>query len=140
MRPDRDHYFMMMAHVVASRSTCLRRQIGAVLVKDGHVLSTGYNGAARGVPHCKKCAREGVPSGERHELCKAVHAEANTIAQAAMHGVNTKGATVYCTHKPCYMCAKLLINAGVKKVVYQEDYPDELTATLDGHLIMEHWG
>ena len=140
MRPDANRYFMMMAHVVACRSTCLRRQVGAVLVKDGHVLSTGYNGAPRGVKHCKRCMREGIPSGERHELCMAVHAEANAIAQAALHGVSTEGSTVYCTHQPCFMCAKLLLNAGVKRVVYQEGYPDELTVNLEEHLIIEQWG
>lgn len=137
MRPDIDTYFMKMARVVAERSTCLRRQVGAVLVKDSHVLSTGYNGAARGVEHCKTCMRTGIPSGERHELCRAVHAEANAIAQAALHGISTEGSTVYCTHQPCFMCAKLLLNAGVRRVVYQEGYPDELTDTLKPYMTIE---
>ncbi|MDI6840466.1 MAG: dCMP deaminase family protein [bacterium] len=132
---------MKMAEVVAERSTCVRRKVGAVLVKDKHVLSTGYNGAASGVTHCSEqgCMRQemNIPSGERHELCRAVHAEMNTIAQAAFHGVKTEGAVLYCTHQPCFMCAKILLNAGVHKVIYQEGYPDELTFSLIPHFIAE---
>jgi dCMP deaminase len=129
--PDRlssDAYFMEIAAVVAKRSTCLRRQVGAVLVKDKHILATGYNGAPKGLVHCSEtgCLRQqmGVPSGERHELCRAVHAEQNAIAQAALHGVSGEGSTLYCTLSPCSLCAKLLINAGVKRVVYAGAYMD----------------
>lgn len=129
-RPSWDAYFMQLAQLVATRSTCLRRKVGAVLVKDKHVISSGYNGAPRGLSHCRElgCLREqqGVPSGERHELCRATHAEANVIIQAAFHGVATAGATLYCTTAPCTICAKMLINAGVKRVVYQDGYPDKL--------------
>lgn len=132
MRPDIDTYFMNLAEVVATRSTCLRRNIGAVLVKDNHLVSTGYNGPVKGSKHCETCRREHIPSGERQELCSAVHAEANAIAQAAFHGISTEGSTVYCTHKPCFTCAKLLVNAGVEQVIYKEGYPDQLTDTLEG--------
>lgn len=129
-RPSWDEYFMQLARFVSSRSTCLRRQVGAVLVRDKYILSTGYNGAPRGLPHCLEvgCLREqnNVPSGQRHELCRATHAEANSIIQAALHGVSTAGATLYCTTAPCSICAKMLINAGVKRIVYKEGYPDRL--------------
>lgn len=128
--PDRlssDAYFMEIAYVVAKRSTCLRRQVGAVLVKDKHILATGYNGAPKGLKHCSEtgCLRQGVPSGERHELCRAIHAEQNAIIQAAIHGVQIDGCTLYCTLAPCSLCAKKLINAGVKRVVFDGSYPDE---------------
>ena len=117
-RIDLDHYFMEIAKVVAKRSTCLRNNVGAVLVKDKHIISTGYNGAPSGLPHCSEtgCLREqlGVPSGERHELCRG-----------ALHGVSTEGATMYCTHSPCSVCAKMIINAKIKKVVYLGKYNDE---------------
>lgn len=129
--PDRlssDAYFMEIAAVVAKRSTCLRRQVGAVLVKDKHILATGYNGAPKGLKHCSEtgCLRQQmeVPSGERHELCRAVHAEQNAIAQAALHGVSVEGSTLYCTLSPCSLCAKLLINAGIKRVVHDGAYAD----------------
>ena len=129
MRPDRDDYFMEIAYVVAKRSTCLRRQIGALLVKDRHILATGYNGAPRGLAHCGEvgCLREqlGVPSGERHELCRGLHAEQNTIIQAAVQGICVAGSTLYCTASPCSLCAKMLINAGVEQVVFDGVYPDE---------------
>ncbi len=129
-RPSWDEYFLRLAHLVASRSTCRRRGVGAVLIVDKHIISTGYNGAPRGLPHCLDigCLREeqGVPSGERQELCRATHAEANAIIQAAVHGVSTAGATLYCTTAPCTVCAKMLINAGVVRVVYSEGYPDAL--------------
>lgn len=122
MRPDWDDYFMEIAYVVAKRSTCLRRQIGALLVKDRHILATGYNGAPRGLAHCGEvgCLREqlGVPSGERHELCRGLHAEQNTIIQAAVQGICVAGSTLYCTASPCSLCAKMLINAGVERVVF----------------------
>jgi dCMP deaminase len=128
MRPSKDEYFMEIAFVVAKRSTCLRNQVGAVLVSNGRILSTGYNGAPHGLPHCEEvgCVRQQkqVASGERHELCRAVHAEQNVIIQAAIHGVSIEGATVYCTHQPCILCAKMLINAKIGRVVYWNDYPD----------------
>lgn len=126
-RPDLDEYFMEIARVVAKRSTCLRNQVGALFVKNKRILSTGYNGAPSGLDHCDQvgCAREGVASGTRHELCRAVHAEQNAIIQAALHGVSIEGSTLYCTHQPCILCAKMMINASVSRVVYQESYPDE---------------
>ena len=134
MRPSWDDYFMDIAELVASRSTCLRRQVGAVIVKDRRIISTGYNGAPRGGSHCLDvgCLREqlGVPSGERHELCRAVHAEQNAIIQAALHGVSTNGATLYCTTQPCVLCAKMLLNAGIKEIFFRGSYPDELALSL----------
>ncbi len=128
-RPDIDTYFMNIAKVVAKRSTCLRQNVGAVIVKDKRILSTGYNGAPTGLPHCLDigCLREelNIASGERHELCRAVHAEQNAIIQAAVHGVSIAGATLYTTHQPCIMCAKMIINAKINKVVYGKKYPDE---------------
>ncbi len=133
-RPDWDEYFMKMADLAAERSTCLRRQVGAILVKERQILATGYNGAPRGVEHCEKtgCLRQkrGVPSGEKHEICRGVHAEQNLVAQSAFHGVKTEGSTVYCTNQPCVICAKLLINAGVDKIFYQEGYDDPFTKKL----------
>jgi len=133
-RPSLDEYFIEIASVVSKRSTCLREHVGAVLVRDKHILSTGYNGAPAGLPHCEDvgCLREllKVPSGERHELCRGVHAEANAIIQAALHGVNTEGSTMYCTHQPCSMCTKMAINAKVKEIVYRDSYPDELSMQL----------
>ncbi|HNT71495.1 MAG: cytidine/deoxycytidylate deaminase family protein [Methanothrix sp.] len=126
-RPSLDEYFMEIARVVASRSTCLRHQVGAVLVREKRILSTGYNGAPTGLPHCLEagCRRENVESGFRHELCRAVHAEQNAIIQAAIHGVSTSGATLYCTHQPCILCAKIIINSQIKRVVYGNPYPDD---------------
>lgn len=133
-RPDWDSYFMMIATVVASRSTCLRRQVGAVIVRDRQILSTGYNGAPRGVSHCSAegCLREklGVPSGERHEICSGSHAEINAIAQAAATGVVTQGGWIYCTHEPCVYCTKALINAGCRRVIFMNPYPDELARRI----------
>ncbi|MBP7070495.1 MAG: cytidine/deoxycytidylate deaminase family protein [Methanothrix sp.] len=125
-RPTLDQYFMEIAAVVAKRSTCLRNQVGAVLVRDKRILSTGYNGAPAGLDHCDVvgCAREAVESGTRHELCRAVHAEQNAIIQAALHGIGIQGATLYCTHQPCILCAKMMINARISRVVYAEIYPD----------------
>lgn len=123
-----DEYFMGMAEHAAQRSTCLRRQVGAVAVRDKHVLATGYNGAPMGTPHClvTGCMREElcIPSGERHELCRAVHAEQNVVAQAALNGISIKGATIYCTTFPCLICAKILVNAGIAAICYKEDYWD----------------
>jgi dCMP deaminase len=126
-RPELDEYFMEIAKVVASRSTCLRRKAGAVLVKDKRILSTGYNGVPKGLPHCEDtgCPRADYPSGTHHELCRAVHSEQNAIVQAAIHGVSIEGATLYCTLQPCIICTKMLINAGIKRVVFREDYPDD---------------
>ncbi len=128
-RPDWDTYFMEITAVVAKRSTCMRRQVGAILVKDKHILTTGYNGAPKGLVHCAEigCLRQelGVPSGERHELCRALHAEQNAIIQAANLGIAIEGSTLYCTTAPCSLCAKMLINAGVVRVVFDGNYPDE---------------
>ena len=133
-RPSWDSYFMQMALVVAKRSTCLRRQVGAVMVKDKQILSTGYNGSPSGLRHCEEigCLRQnlGVPSGERHEICRAVHAEQNALVQAAKHGVAITGADLYTTHQPCVLCTKLLINAGIERVVYTHSYPDELAVEI----------
>ncbi len=133
-RPSWEEYFMEIAQLVASRSTCLRRQVGAVIVKDKNVLATGYNGTPKGISHCDSvgCLREklGVPSGERHELCRGLHAEQNAIIQAAKHGINIADGTLYCTNAPCVICAKMLINAGLKKIVYLEGYPDKLAMEL----------
>ncbi len=134
MRPSWDDYFMRITREVAQRSTCLRRQVGAILVKDKHILTTGYNGAPTGLPHCEEvgCLRErlGIPSGERAELCRGLHAEQNAIIQAAVHGVQIRGATLYSTTQPCVLCTKMLLNAGVVRIVYQGDYPDELARSL----------
>ncbi len=134
MRPDWDSYFMEIAQVVSKRSTCLRRSVGAVLVKNKQILATGYNGTPKGLPHCAElgCLREKlhVPSGQNHELCRGLHAEQNAVIQAAVHGVSTDGATVYCTHQPCVVCTKILINAGIKKIVYANPYPDQLAEEL----------
>ena len=129
MRPTLDEYFMEIAMIVAKRSTCLRNQVGAVIVKDKRILSTGYNGAPRNLEHCLDigCVRQqnNIASGTRHELCRAVHAEQNAIIQAALHGVSIENATVYCTHQPCILCAKMLINSRVEKVVFGTVYPDK---------------
>lgn len=131
-RPSWDEYFMKLAHVISSRSTCLRRKVGAILVKDKRILATGYNGAPKGLPHCKNCLREelGVPSGQRHELCRGVHAEQNAIIQAAVFGVSTKGATLYTTTFPCIICAKMLVNAEIEEIVYDSDYEDQESAKI----------
>jgi dCMP deaminase len=134
-RPSKDEYFMDMASVVSRRSTCIRRQIGALLVSgDGHILATGYNGAPKGMRHClgNVCMRDemDISSGQRQEFCRAVHAEQNALLQAASHGASLVGASLYCTVFPCVICAKMLINAGVVRVVYTEHYPDELAAKM----------
>ena len=134
VRPSYDEYFMRIAKIVATRSTCTRRQVGAVIVKDNHLLSTGYNGPPKGQKHCDEtgCIREelNIPRGERHELCRGLHAEQNAIIQAAYHGTSIKGGTIYCTTFPCSICAKMLINAGISRVVYSEDYKDPLAEEL----------
>ena len=133
-RPTWDQYFIDITHLVATRSTCLRRQVGALLVKDRNILATGYNGTPSGVRHCEEtgCLRERlkVPSGERHELCRGLHAEQNAIIQAARHGVNIDGSTLYCTTMPCIICTKMLINAGIQRIVYDEGYADELAREM----------
>ena len=134
-RPSWDEYFMDFAVLTARRSTCLRRQVGAVIVQDRHVIATGYNGAPRGLEHCAErggCLREelGVPSGEKHELCRALHAEQNAIIQAATLGQSVEGATIYITHQPCVICAKMIINAGIQRIVVREGYPDELAVEI----------
>ncbi|VVB64208.1 tRNA-specific adenosine deaminase [uncultured archaeon] len=138
-RPDLDEYFMEIACVVGKRSTCLRNQVGALFVKNKRLLTTGYNGAPAGIQHCDEvgCAREGVASGTRHELCRAVHAEQNAIIQAALHGVSIEGATLYCTHQPCILCAKMLINAKISRVVYSQAYPDDTALRFLGQAGVE---
>ena len=127
-RPSWDEYFMKMAHLTATRSTCLRRSVGAVLVRDKRVIATGYNGAPKDISHCETCLREemNVPSGQRHELCRGLHAEQNAIIQAAVFGISTKGSVLYCTTQPCIICTKMLINAGITKIYITESYPDKL--------------
>lgn len=125
-RPDIDNYFMNIAILISSRATCLRRKVGAVIVKGKQIVSAGYNGAPQGLPHCLDigCAREGIPSGERTELCRGAHAEQNAINFAARHGITIEGADIYSTHLPCSWCAKSIVNSGIKRVVYLVDYPD----------------
>ncbi len=129
-RPSWNEYFMKMAHLTATRSTCLRSKVGAVLVRNKRVVATGYNGAPKNTRHCAEtgCLRQklDVPSGERHELCRGLHAEQNAIIQAAVFGVSTEGATLYCTTQPCVICTKMLINAGIEKIFVTERYPDPL--------------
>ncbi len=133
-RPSWDDYFMAIARMVAKRSTCLRREVGAVLVRDRRILATGYNGAPAGLRHCEEvgCLRQdsGIPSGERHELCRGLHGEQNAIIQAAYHGISIGGATLYCTNKPCVICTKMLINAGIKKIYYEDGYDDPLASQM----------
>ncbi|MCL5780992.1 MAG: cytidine/deoxycytidylate deaminase family protein [Firmicutes bacterium] len=134
MRPSWDKYFMEITRVVATRSTCLRRKVGAAIVKDNRILATGYNGAPAGLTHCLEigCLREqmGIPSGQRHELCRALHAEQNAIIQAAVHGTAIQGSIIYVTNQPCVMCCKMIVNAGIKKVIFAGDYPDELSLKI----------
>ncbi len=133
-RPSWDEYFMEITGLVARRSTCLRRKVGAVAVRDKRILTTGYNGAPSNLKHCLEvgCLREqlNIPSGERHELCRALHAEQNVIIQAAYHGLSIAGSTIYSTTLPCVICAKMLINSGVRRIVYQEGYADELSLEM----------
>ncbi len=140
-RPSWDQYFMDITRLVATRSSCLRRQVGALLVKDRNILATGYNGVPSGISHCEAvgCLRERlkVPSGERHELCRGLHAEQNAIIQAAKHGTNIDGATLYCTTMPCIICTKMIINAGIKKVIYAEGYADELAREMIAEAAVE---
>lgn len=134
MRMSWDEYFLKIAEMVKTRSTCIRRQVGAVIVKDNKIISTGYNGAASGASHCNNigCMREkmGIKSGERHELCVAIHAEQNAIVQAAKYGTPIEGATLYCTVQPCAICAKMLVNAGIKRIVFNGTYPDSFAEKI----------
>jgi dCMP deaminase len=134
MRPSWDEYFMKITRDVAERSTCLKRSVGAILVKDHRILATGYNGAPKNTAHCEHtgCLRKEmkVPSGQRHELCRGLHAEQNAIIQAAWDGVKIKGATMYCTFQPCIICVKMMINAGIEKLVYEGEYPDKLAMKM----------
>jgi dCMP deaminase len=133
-RPSWEEYFMSIAGQVSTRSTCLRRHVGCIIVVDKRIVSSGYNGAPAGLPHCEEvgCLREdrGVAPGERHELCRGLHAEQNAVIQAALHGTAVRGGTLYCTHKPCVLCTKMLINAGIVRVCYREGYEDELADEL----------
>ncbi|MCP4116744.1 MAG: cytidine deaminase [Desulfobacteraceae bacterium] len=133
-RPSWHEYFMGIAGLVATRATCTRRKVGAILVKERRILCSGYNGAPTGIAHCDVagCLREqlNVPSGEKHELCRGVHAEQNTIIQAAFHGISVRGATLYCTHQPCSICAKMIINAGITRVIYGDGYNDPMSETM----------
>ena len=134
-RPSWDEYFMEAATLASTRSTCLRRSVGAVIVQDRRIVATGYNGAPKGIAHCAErggCLRQklNVPSGQRHELCMALHAEQNAIIQAATSGQSIDGATIYVTHQPCVICAKMIINAGIKRIVVKEGYPDDLAVEI----------
>lgn len=133
-RPSWHDYFMTIAENVATRSTCIRRKVGAVIIKEKHMLATGYNGAPKDVPHCTKetCLRNkyNVPSGERHELCRGLHAEQNAIIQAACHGASIKDAVIYVTHQPCIICTKMLINSGIKTFIYKNPYNDPLAKEM----------
>ena len=145
MRPSWDEYFMDIARQVATRSTCLRRHVGAVIVRDKRILCTGYNGAPRGLAHCDVvgCLREklGIPSGQRQEICRGLHAEQNAIIQAALHGVSVEGGTIYITHQPCITCAKMVINAGIVRVVCASAYPDDHSRNIlaEAEVLLEVW-
>ena len=132
---------MMTAAVSATRGTCLRRKVGAVIVRDLQIISTGYNGAPKGLPHCSEvgCLRDklGIPSGERHEICRGSHAEINAIAQAAAVGTRTEGAVLYCTHEPCSFCTKAIINAGIRRIVFVYPYPDALASEMRSQASLE---
>ena len=134
MRPDWDEYFLQIIDIVKQRSTCVRRQVGAVIVKDKRILATGYNGAPSGCKHCEEvgCLRQSlnIPSGERHELCRASHAEQNAIVQAAQYGISINNSTIYVTTQPCVICSKMIINSGIKRIVFKGKYPDELSIKL----------
>ena len=131
-RPSWDEYFLDITHKVKERSKCLRRQVGAILVKDKRIIATGYNGVPSKIRHCDEvggCIRDinNIESGKNHEICRGLHAEQNAIIQAALYGVSTEGSTLYCTHKPCIICTKMLINAKIKRIVCSDDYPDKLS-------------
>ncbi|MCQ2751996.1 MAG: cytidine/deoxycytidylate deaminase family protein [Coriobacteriales bacterium] len=134
IRPSWDEYFFSIVNEIETRSTCIRRHVGALLVKDKRIIASGYNGCPTGLSHCSDvgCIREklGIPSGQQHELCRGVHAEQNAITQAARYGVSIDGATLYCNTQPCTQCTKMLINAGVKEIVFKNPYPDKLAQEL----------
>lgn len=133
-RPSWDEYFMTLADEVASRTTCLRRAVGAIIVKERRILATGYNGVPTGLRHCDVtgCLREqlGVPSGQRHEICRGLHAEQNALLQAARYGIDIEGSSIYITTQPCVVCSKMLINAGISEIIYRNPYPDELAMQM----------
>lgn len=133
-RPSWDEYFMQITRQVATRSTCLRRQVGAIIVHDKRIIATGYNGGPSGLAHCLDigCLREelGIPSGQQHELCRGIHAEQNAIIQAARYGLPIDGSVLYCTTQPCTQCTKMIINSGIVELVYEQGYPDELAGQL----------
>lgn len=131
-RPSWDEYFMEIAKVISKRSTCLRRSIGAVAVKNRRILATGYNGQITGAKHCEICLRaeQNIPSGQRQELCRVIHAEQNIISQAATYGVSLVGSTIYCTNKTCSMCFRLLATTQISRIIYENDYPDEIVDML----------
>ncbi|MCL2525983.1 MAG: cytidine/deoxycytidylate deaminase family protein [Coriobacteriia bacterium] len=133
-RPSWDNYFMSIAEQVGSRSTCTRRKIGALIVRDKRILATGYNNVPSGIEHCttKGCLRDelGIPSGERHELCRGIHAEQNAVVQAAKYGIAIDGSSMYTTTQPCILCGKIMINAGIKEIVFVGEYPDDLSRTM----------
>ncbi len=141
MRPSWDEYFMEIVELIKTRSTCKRRQVGALIVKDKRILATGYNGAPAGCKHCLEvgCMREelNIPSGQRHELCRAIHAEQNAIVQAAYSGTSVKDGTLYVTHQPCVLCAKMIINSGIQKIVFKGEYPDPLSMEMLGEAGLE---
>lgn len=130
-RPSWDEYFLKIAGVVAERSTCIRRRVGAIIVKNKRILATGYNGAPSGLAHCGEsgCLRQknNIPSGERQEICRGLHAEQNAIIQASQHGFSIEGSVMYCTTQPCITCAKMIINAGIVRVIFEGDYPDNMS-------------
>ncbi|MGM0508779.1 MAG: deoxycytidylate deaminase [Fusobacteriota bacterium] len=133
-RPDWNQYFMDITEKVATRSTCLRRKVGAIVVRRNRILTTGYNGAPSGLDHCLDigCLRDkmNIPSGERQELCRGIHAEQNALIQASKFGISLEGATIYVTNQPCITCSKLIINSGIEKIIYKNPYPDELALKL----------
>jgi len=133
-RPDWDEYFLKMSHLVAERSTCLRHHVGSLVVRNKRILTTGYNGAASGVKDCLAlgCLRneKNIPSGERHEICRAIHAEQNAIIQAGLHGIDISGSTIYCTHSPCILCAKMIVNARIKNFITCTEYKDKAFKSL----------
>ena len=133
-RPSWDEYFMTLSHEVSTRTTCLRRAVGALIVKDRRILATGYNGPPSGLRHCSEtgCMRQklGIPSGQRHEICRGLHAEQNAIIQAARYGVDITGSSIYITTQPCVVCSKMIINAGIKEIIYENPYPDELAMSM----------
>ena len=146
-RPSWNEYFMKLVKSVAARSTCARhnRQVGSILVRGKRILATGYNGAPSGMKHCLEigCIRDKlkIPSGTRHEICRAIHSEQNAVIQCAVYGVSSKGSTLYVTHQPCTICAKILINAGVKRIIYEKPYPDEFSQSLlkEAGVKLEQW-